>query len=103
MPQYLTKTLQILFPREEKLRKIALTILIEIRKRQHTANKYCSAEYHDFCKKHGIKEYNYQTVLSALKERGLVIKKGGHHEGEYTISTDFWDSLLKELHEFLGS
>jgi len=103
MPQYLTNTLEILFPRQEEHRKLALIILLEIRNRQYTSNKYNSAEYHDFCKKHGIKEYNYQTVLSTLKDKGLVIKKGGHHEGEYTISTDFWDSLVKELHKFLGS
>ena len=110
IPKYLTYTLQFLFPRSEKHRKIALTILLEIRNRQHTSNKYNSAEYHDFCKKHGIKEYSYQTVLSKLREPiediegfSLVLKKGGHHEGEFTISTDFWDSLVKELHEFLAS
>ena len=64
----------------------------------------------NFVKKHGIKEYSYQTILSKLREPiediegfSLVLKKGGHHEGEYTISTSFWDSLVKELHEFLGS
>ena len=101
MPKYLTKTLQILFPRKEKQRKIALTLLLEIRNRQFTSSKYNSAEYHDFCKKHGIKESDYSYVLGILRDKGLVIKKGGHHEGEYTISTEFWDSLLKELHEFL--
>lgn len=103
MPQYLTNTLKFLFPRKEKHRKLALTILLEIRNRQYTSNKYNSAEYHDFCKEHGIKEHDYQYVLSALKDKGLVIKKGGHHEGEYTISTEFWDSLVRELHEFLAS
>ena len=102
IPKYLVNTLKILFPRQEKHRKLALIILLEIRNRQYTSNKYNSAEYHEFCKKHSIKEYNYQTVLSALKDKGLVIKKGGHHEGEYTISTDFWDVLMKELHEFLS-
>ena len=103
MPEYLTNTLKFLFPKKEEKRSLALTILLEIRNRQFTSSKYNSAEYHDFCKKHGIKESDYQYVLSALKRKGLVLKKGGHHEGEYTISTDFWDSLLKELHEFLAS
>ena len=100
--QYLTNTLQILFPRKEEYRELTLTILLEIRNRQHTENKFNAKEWREFCKKVGCKEEHYQYVLSTLKHKGLVIKKGGHHEGEYTISTDFWDGLLKELHEFLS-
>lgn len=103
IPKYLVNTLEILFPRQEKHRKLALIILLEIRNRQYTSSKYNSTEWKEFCKKHSIKEHTYQTVLSTLRDWGLVLKKGGHHEGEFTISTEFWDSLMKELHEFLGS
>lgn len=95
-------TLELLFPRKEKHRKLALTILLEIRNRQFTLSKYNSSEYHDFCRKHAIKESDYSYVLSILRDYRLVLKKGGHHEGEYTVSTEFWDGLLKELHDFLG-
>ena len=101
--EYLSNTLELLFPRQEKHRKLALTLLLEIRDRQFTSSKYNSAEYHDFCRNHAIKESDYSYVLSILRDYGLVLKKGGHREGEYTVSTEFWDSMLKELHEFLAS
>ena len=97
MPRYLSNTLEFLFPRKEEYRELALTILLEIRDRQYTENKFNAKEWRDFCKKVGCKEEHYQYVLSTLKHKGLVIKKGGHHEGEYTISTEFWDGLLRSL------
>jgi len=66
------------------------------------ASKYTAKEWKEFCQRVGCKKEEYQYVLSNLREWGLVLKKGGHHEGQFTVSTEFWDSLLKELHEFLG-
>jgi len=98
----LKKTLSLLF-RTEETRKIALALLTEVRNRQNIENPYSSAEYHEFCKKNNFSEASYQSVLSILRENGLLVKSGGHHEGKLEINTYFVQQLLIELFEFLNA
>ena len=96
----LEKTLRLLF-RTPKTRKIALALLIEVRDRQTSENPYTSDEYHEFCKEHNFKETSYQNVLSTLRNNGLLVKSGGHHEGRLDINYHFPLELASELYEFL--
>ena len=96
----LEKTLRLLF-RNDKTIEIALAILREVRNRQNTENPYTSDEYHEFCKEHNFKETSYQNVLSTLRNNGLLVKSGGHHEGRLDINYHFPLELASELYEFL--
>ena len=98
----LEKTLALLF-RTHETRKIALTLLVEVRDRQTTENPYSAEEYHDFCRGHGFKESSYQNVVSTLRNCGLLVKSGGHHGGRYDINYSFALDLSSELYEFLGA
>lgn len=97
----LKKTLSLLF-RKEETRRIALTLLMEVRDRQKTENPYTSDEYHEFCRKHNFKEASYQSVLSTLRNCGLLLKSGGHHGGRYDIDCFFVVDLIRELFKFLS-
>ena len=96
----LKKTLALLF-RNDKTVGIALAILTEVRDRQDTENPYSAEEYHDFCGRHGFKESSYQSVVSTLRNCGLLVKSGGHHGGRYDINYHFPLELASELYEFL--
>ncbi|MEM3617345.1 MAG: hypothetical protein QXJ31_05475 [Candidatus Bathyarchaeia archaeon] len=96
----LEKTISLLF--DPKTRNLATTLLIEIKNRQDTNNPYKSNEYQQFCKKYGFEQSTYYSVLSKLREYGIVYKSGGHHEGVYRINSYFIFQLLKEWMEFLG-
>ena len=98
----LEKTLALLF-RTHETRKIALTLLMEVRDRQTSEDPYSAEEYHDFCKNHGFKESSYQNVVSTLRNCGLLVKSGGHHGRRYDISYSFALDLSSELYEFLGA
>ena len=98
----LEKTLLLLF-RTQETRKIALTLLREVRERQNTADPYTSDEYHEFCRKHNFKESSYQSVVSTLRNCGLLVKSGGHHGGRYDINYHFPLELASELFKFLGA
>ena len=98
----LEKTLSLLF-RTQETRKIALALLREVRERQNTADPYTSDEYHEFCRNHDFKESSYQTVVSTLRNCGLLVKSGGHHGGRYDINCHFPLELASELFEFLGA
>ena len=98
----LQKTLALLF-RTHETRRIALTLLVEVRDRQTTENLYTSDEYHKFCEKHEFKESSYQSVVSRLRNCGLLVKSGGHHGGRYDINYRFPLELASELYEFLGA
>ena len=98
----LEKTLRLLF-RTHETRKIALALLREVRERQNTADPYTSDEYHEFCKEHDFKESSYQSVVSTLRNCGLLVKSGGHHGGRYDINYRFALDLSSELYEFLGA
>ena len=80
-----------------------MALLREVRDRQSTENPYTSDEYHEFCKKHNFNEASYQSVLSTLRNCGLLAKSGGHHVGRYDINYAFVLELLIELYEFLGA
>jgi len=97
----LEKTVSLLF--EPKTRKLAQILLTEIRNRQETNNPYKADEYQDFCKKYGFSQTQYYTVLSKLRDFGLVRKYGGHHEGCYAVNSHFILQLLKEWLSFLGA
>ena len=84
----LEKTLELLF-RTAKTRKIALALLREVRDRQNTENPYSAEEYHRFCEKHNFKESSYQSVVSTLRNCGLLVKSGGHLEGDMTSTITF--------------
>ena len=96
----LEKTLALLF-RTHETRKIALTLLVEVRNKQTTENPYTSDEYHKFCREHEFKESSYQSVVSTLRNCGLLVKSGGHHGGRYDINYYFPLELAGELYEFL--
>ncbi|MEM3874691.1 MAG: hypothetical protein QXU45_06125 [Candidatus Bathyarchaeia archaeon] len=96
----LEKTISLLF--DPKTRNLAITLLMEIRNRQNTENPYKSKEYVEFCKRHGFQQTQYYSVLSKLRDYGIVYKTGGHHEGVYRINSYFIFQLLKEWMEFLG-
>jgi Cdc6-like AAA superfamily ATPase len=97
----LEKTISMLF--DPKTRILAQTLLTEIRNRQDTDNPYKADEYQEFCKKHGFSQNQYYTILSKLRDVGIVRKYGGHHEGAYAINSHFILQLLKEWLEFLGA
>ena len=99
--KFLARTLEILFPRKQKHRGIALRVLLEVRHRMHTDEKCNASEWKAFAERIGVDENDFQYAQNRLRDAQLVTKKGGHHEGEYTISTDFLDRLTKEWHEFL--
>jgi len=40
-------------------------------------------------------------VLSTLRNSGLLVKSGGHHEGRLNINYHFPLELASELYEFL--
>jgi len=96
----LEKTISLLF--DPKTRVVAQTLLTEIRNRQNTGNPYLADEYMEFCKKYGFELSTYYSVLSKLREYGLVMKTGGHHKGCYKINSHFIFQILKEWLEFLG-
>ena len=98
----LEKTLRLLF-RTQETRRIALTLLIQVRDRQNAENPYTSDEYHEFCKKHEFKESSYQNVVATLRNCGLLVKSGGHHGGRYDINYHFALELASELFQFLGA
>lgn len=98
----LEKTLALLF-RTQETRRIALTLLMEVRDRTNTENPYTSDEYHEFCKEHNFKESSYQSVVSTLRSCGLLVKSGGHHGGRYDINYHFALELAGELFQFLGA
>lgn len=98
----LEKTLALLF-RTQETRKIALALLKEVRSRQTTADPYTSDEYHEFCRKHNFKESSYQSVVSTLRNCGLLVKSGGHYGGRYDINYHFPLDLASELFQFLGA
>jgi len=100
-PNMLDKTLKLLF-RTTETQRIAQILLVEIRDRQNAGKPYTADEYHNFCKLKGIEEQKYQSVLSKLRQAGLVVKKGGHHAGTITLNSHFILYLLKEWNEFLG-
>lgn len=84
--QYLKNTLELLFPRKERHRKLTLTMLLEIRNRQYKPNKYSAKAWKDFCQRVGCKEEDYQYVLSNLREWRLVLNKGIHHRVVYYLN-----------------
>ena len=98
----LEKTLRLLF-RTHETRKIALALLREVRDRQNTENPYTSDEYHKFCREHECKESLYQSVVSTLRNCGLLVKSGGHHGGRYDINYAFVLELAGELYKFLNA
>ena len=98
----LEKTLSLLF-RTQETRRIALTLLVEVRDRQTTENPYTSDEYHKFCREHSFKESSYQSVVATLRNNGLLVKTGGHHGGRYDINYHFPLELASELFQFLGA
>ena len=101
--KFLAKTLEILFPRKQKHREIALRILLEVGDRMHTNSKYNASEWKEFAERIGADENDSQYAQNRLRDAQLLARKRGHHEGEYTISTDFIDTLIKEWHEFLAA
>lgn len=48
-------------------------------------------------------EQPYQNVLSRLREHGLLVKSGGHHEGRLDINYAFVLKLTSELFAFLDA
>jgi hypothetical protein len=80
---------------------MALAILTEVRDRQGTESPYSAEEYHEFCKECNFKETSHQNVLSTLRNSGLLVKSGGHHEGRLNINYHFPLELASELYEFL--
>lgn len=96
----LEKTLALLF-RNDKTVGIALAILTEVRDRQNSENPYSAEEYHEFCREHNFKESSYQNVVSTLRNCGLLVKSGGHHEGKFYVNYHFPLELASELYEFL--
>ena len=98
----LRKTLALLF-RTHETRKIALTLLMEVRDRQTTESPYSAEEYHEFCRKRNFKESSYQNVVSTLRNCGLLVKSGGHHEGKFYVNYHFPLELASELYEFLNA
>lgn len=97
----LQKTLSILIPRSEMNKRIALQILLEYRNRMHTKERYDATEWKEFAERLGISESKFQSVQNSLRDAGMLLKRGGHHEGEYTISTKWLDELINEWHGFL--
>lgn len=95
----LDKTLGLIF-RTVKKREKALLILTEMRNRKQT-NPYRAEEYHDFCKKHEMKEEHYQSILSVLKDKGLIVKVGKLQTGYFKLSNQFIFSLLGEFFNFI--
>lgn len=96
----LEKTISLIF--DPKTRNVARMLLTEIRNRQNTDNPYHADEYGEFCKEHGFEQSTYYSVLSKLREHGIVMKTGGHHKGVYRINSYFIFQLLRELLDFVG-
>ncbi len=67
----------------------------------HTEARYDASEWRQFAERLEISESKFQTVQNTLRDAGMLDKKGGHHEGAYTISTKWLDELINEWHEFL--
>jgi len=97
----LDKILKICFVKSPESRKIALELLIEVKKRQDTDNPYTSTDMHEFCRKHGFSEGKYSDMLSVLVSRGLIHREKGTRI--FRIDYTFIHQLEDEFMDFLKS
>ena len=94
----LEHTMRLLFTRNEKVRELAIKILIEAKSNSGFEVK----KYKEFCANNNVEVHQYEYVLHILKEEVLLIKDKGKYilPNVSVLATDLaneWKVLLKSV------